>query len=264
MIKEEPMINCVVLAGGVPQAEDLLYEYTQGQPKALIELVGKPMVQWVLDALDQTPSVSRIIVVGLGPDSGLQAAKLVDYVPGQGSMLENAITGVEKALALNPDAEQILLCSSDIPLLTADMVESLIDQCSDPAVDLYHSVVSRAHMESRFPESRRSYAHLLDGDFAAGDIHIIAPRVIYKNRDLWTALTSNRKNVLKQALNLGPGFLLKYMRGRLSLNELERKVLEKFDLNARAVPVDTPEIGMDADKPFQLEICRRELAKLAG
>jgi hypothetical protein len=44
---------------------------------------------------------------------------------------------------------------------------------------------------------------------------------------------------------------------------LERKFLQKFGINARVVHVDFPEMGMDADKPFQLEICRRELQKQA-
>ena len=257
-------MDCIVMAGGVPQAEDLLYTYTQGCPKALIELAGKPMVQWVLDAVDQAPSVSRIIVVGLEKESGLAAHKLSAFVPDQGSMLSNAIAGIEKAQVLDPDAQQLLLCSSDIPLLKPDMVETLIHLCPDPGVDIYHSVVSRANMENRFPESRRTYAKFLDGEYAACDIHVVAPGIAHKHRELWEALMSNRKNVAKQAFNLGPGFLLKYVTGRLSLDELERKLADKFDLIGRVVPVDAPEMGMDADKPFQLEICRRELEAGSG
>ena len=256
------MIDCAVLAGGVPQAEDLLYEYTQGRPKALIELVGKPMLQWVLDALDQAESVSRIIVVGLSPNYGISAAKLVDFVPDQGSLLKNVIAGTEKALTLNPDAEQVLLSSSDIPLLTPGMVESFVNSCSDPEVDIHYAVLSKESMESRFPDSHRTYGKFVDGHIAACDIHMIAPQLIYKHQDLFSSLLSDRKSVIKQALNLGPGFLLKYATGRLSLVEFERKLLQKFDINARVVQVDSPEMGMDADKPFQLEICRQELQKL--
>ena len=178
-------------------------------------------------------------------------------------MLGNGIAGTEKVVSLNPDTEQVLLCSSDIPLLMPDMVETLISRCTDPAVDLYHSVVSRECMESRFPESHRSYGKFVDGEIAACDIHIIAPRIIYKHQDLWASLMSNRKSVIKQALNLGPGFLIKYATGRLSLDSLERKLLQKFDINARVVHMESPEMGMDADKPFQLEICRQELQKQA-
>jgi NDP-sugar pyrophosphorylase family protein len=44
-------MDAVVTAGGIPQPEELLYPYTQGKPKAMLDIGGKPMVQWVLDAL---------------------------------------------------------------------------------------------------------------------------------------------------------------------------------------------------------------------
>jgi molybdopterin-guanine dinucleotide biosynthesis protein A len=263
MHEGNPMIDCVVLAGGVPVKEDLLYQYTQGIPKALIELAGKPMVQWVLDTLDEVNSISRIFVVGLSSDCGVSAAKLAGFVPDQGSLLGNAIAGTEKAVSLNPGAEQVLLCSSDIPLLKYEMVEAMIERCTDASFDLHYAVVKKEEMESRFPESNRSYGKFVDGNIAACDIHIIAPRMIHKHRDLLSSLMNNRKSVIKQAFNLGPGFLFKYATGRLSLDTLIKKLKQKFDINARVVFMDAPEMGMDADKPFQLEICRQELENRA-
>ncbi|MEJ5309333.1 MAG: nucleotidyltransferase family protein [Anaerolineae bacterium] len=255
------MIECILMAGGVPQEEDLLYEYTQGQPKALLDVAGKPMVQWVLDALDAAPSVGDIVVVGLADTGAVTSPKIACYLPDQGSMLKNILGGIDWVLERNPQALQVLISSSDIPLLTGAMVERLLAQCADQAVDVYHTVVSREKMEQRFPGSRRSYVRFSDGDFAAGDIHVVAPYIGYKHQDLWDDLLDSRKNALKQAARLGPVFFAKLMAHRLSLAELERLVREKFGINARALPVDDPEMGMDADKPFQLEICRRELAR---
>ena len=50
-------MDAIVIAGGVPKPEDPLYEYTQGQPKALLDIAGKSMVQWVLDALAEADSI---------------------------------------------------------------------------------------------------------------------------------------------------------------------------------------------------------------
>ena len=77
-------MDALVTAGGSITPDDPLYAYGQDIPKSLLDVAGKPMVQWVLDALDQAGSVSRITVVGLSPDCGIHAAKLVDYVPDQG------------------------------------------------------------------------------------------------------------------------------------------------------------------------------------
>jgi GTP:adenosylcobinamide-phosphate guanylyltransferase len=255
------VIDCILMAGGVPQEEDLLYEYTQGQPKALLDVAGKPMVQWVLDALDDAPSVGDIVVVGLEREGVLASSKIARYLPDQGSMLKNILGGIDWVLERNPETQQVLISSSDIPLLTSAMVERLLVQCADTAVDIYHTIVSREKMEQRFPGSRRSYVHFSDGDFAAGDIHVVAPYIGHKYRELWDDLLDSRKNALKQAARLGPAFFVKLVAHRLSLAELERLAREKFGLNVRALPVDDAEMGMDADKPFQLDICRRELTQ---
>ncbi len=255
------MMDCIVLAGGVPQEEDLLYEYTQGQPKALLDVAGKPMVQWVLDALDNAPSVQNVVFVGLTQACGITSPKIAHYLPDQGSMLRNILAGLDQVMAMNPATQQVLVSSSDIPLLTSAMVETFLAQCADPTVDIYHSIVPRETMERRFPGSRRSYVHFSDGDFAAGDIHVVAPYIGHAHEDLWNDLLNSRKNALKQAARLGPAFFAKLLAHRLGLAELEQLARAKFGLNVRVVIVEHAEMGMDADKPFQLEICRQELAR---
>jgi molybdopterin-guanine dinucleotide biosynthesis protein A len=254
-------MDAVVLAGGVPREDDLLYSTTQGRPKALIDVAGKPMGQWVLDALTDALGVAQVVVVGLKEGEGLASPKAIAYLPDHGSMLGNCLAGIDRAVAGHPQARQLLMVSCDIPLLTGAMVETMLSLADDPTVDIYHSLVSRAKMEERFPASRRSYAHFADGDFAAGDIHVIAPHIGQSHRELWRDLMASRKNVAKQALRLGPVFLARYLSGRLTLEELEARVQRKLGLKVRAIEVPHPEMGMDADKPFQLEICRRELGQ---
>jgi hypothetical protein len=57
---------------------------------------------------------------------------------------------------------------------------------------------------------------------------------------------------------LGPVIFLKLLTRRLSLAEVERRAQEIFEVRVRAVPF-CAEMGMDVDKPFQLEIVRAEL-----
>jgi len=58
-------MNAIILAGGIPTSEDPLYLAANGQNKALIDIAGKPMAQWVVDAVDGANSVDRIVIVGL-------------------------------------------------------------------------------------------------------------------------------------------------------------------------------------------------------
>src|SRR3972149_4854187 len=80
-------MDAIVTAGGIPQVGEPLYEFTQGSPKALLDIAGKPMVQWVLDALSCSETIERVVIISLPEESGLQCTKKVTYVPNQGGLL---------------------------------------------------------------------------------------------------------------------------------------------------------------------------------
>ena len=52
-------MDCLVLAGGRPAPDHPLYAETRGAPKALIEVGGRPMIEWVLEALRGAASIDR-------------------------------------------------------------------------------------------------------------------------------------------------------------------------------------------------------------
>ena len=64
-------MDAIVTAGGVPLPGDPLYVYSNGNSKALIDISGKPMVQWVLDALGESKKVDNVIVIGSSGRSGV-------------------------------------------------------------------------------------------------------------------------------------------------------------------------------------------------
>ncbi len=252
-------LDTIVLAGGIPGPEAPLYAYTQGESKTLLAIAGKPMLQWVLDALTDAPGVGRVVIVGAGESASVSCPKVVATVPDHGSLFANGVAGLTKLRELGAITPQVIMCSGDIPLITAEMVEWGISQCPDPSVDLYHFDVPREAMEARFPGSLRTFIHFADEDLAGGDFHIIAPDMVERNAALWDDLISNRKNALKQALRLGPLFFIKLALHRLRVEELESKAAQKFGLRARVVRSKYAELGMDVDKTVQLELCRREL-----
>lgn len=84
------MPAAIVLAGGGPDAR-----LAPGLPnKAFLEMGGRPLITWVLDALRACPAIDRIVAVG--PPAPLEAAAGagVEVVPEQDSMMHN----VEAAL----------------------------------------------------------------------------------------------------------------------------------------------------------------------
>jgi molybdopterin-guanine dinucleotide biosynthesis protein A len=253
-------MDAIVTAGGIPQPGEPLYEFTQGQPKALLDVAGKPMIQWVLDALSGARGVDRIVIVSLPEDSGLHCSKPLNYVPNHGGMLENLRAGMQKVLEINPQARHVLTVSSDIPAVTAEMVDWMVETVSGSDHDIYYCVITRQVMEARYPNSRRSYTKLKDVEVCGGDMNIVRALTATTNEALWQKIIAARKNVLKQASLIGYDTLLLLLLRRLDMQEAEKLVSKRLDISGKVILCPFAEVGMDVDKPHQLELVRADLA----
>jgi len=58
-------MHCLIIAGGQVRPEDALYPYTQGRPKALIDMGGRTMLERVVAALHGSRQVEDVLIVGL-------------------------------------------------------------------------------------------------------------------------------------------------------------------------------------------------------
>ncbi|GAB4468263.1 MAG: NTP transferase domain-containing protein [Anaerolineales bacterium] len=254
-------MDALVLAGGIPQPDDPLYTYSNGDSKALIDVAGKPMVQWVLDALGDARHVDNVIVIGLSPKSGVTCKKPLHFVSNQGRMLANIVAGVNKALELNKKTKYVLVASSDIPALKPEMVDWLVDTAMQTKDDLYYGVCTREVMEARFPGSNRTYTRLKDVELCGADINITHVRMATEHLDLWESLIGTRKSPLRQAAQIGWGTLFRVFTRSITLDELVDVVCKRIGIKGRAIVWEHAEACMDVDKPHQLEILREDLAK---
>jgi len=257
--KEETMeerIDAIVLAGGTPDKADPLLEYAQAQKKALIKIAGKEMVRHVVEAIAGSSRIERIIIVGLSPEDGVEFTAPVEYVEAAGDMLDNTVAGIERVMEVDPDVELVLLSSTDIPLLTTEMVDYLVDTCLETDHEVYYTIVEKSTMEARFPGSRRSFVPLRGGSFAGGDINMARVSAIQANLPLARQVSESRKNVWQQVRLLGVGTLIKFAFRRLTIADAERVVGRTLGFRGRAIVTPYPEMGMDVDKPHQLDMVR--------
>ncbi len=253
------VVDAVILAGGTPGPNDLIYPVTGGKPKALLPIAGKPMVQWVVDALDGSPHVGGLFVVGLPAETRLKTSRPIQFLPDGPSMLENILNGMRAAQQHRQQSEHILLASADIPAITAAMVDWTVTTSLQTDHDLYYSVVEKRVMEQRYPGSKRSYVRLSDAKVCGGDLNMVRLATATENADLWQRLIASRKSALKQAALLGYDLLLLLVLGRVSIAKAERMVSKRLHLKGRVLLSPFAEIAMDVDKPFQYELVRADL-----
>jgi molybdopterin-guanine dinucleotide biosynthesis protein A len=254
-------MDALVTAGGTPELGEPLYEYTQGKPKALLEIAGKPMIQWVLNALSASLNVESVVVVGIDESSGVTCTKPLTFVPNQEGMFENLKAAALKMAELKPETKVVVSLSSDIPAITGELVDWVVQTALETDDELYYLVHTREVMETRFPESRRTYYHLGNVDVCGADIHAFAVSLVTTHQDLWGRLMAARKNAFQQAALLGFDTLILFVLRLMTVEQAAQRVSQHLKIRGRAIFCPYAEAGMDADKPFQVDILRRDLEK---
>jgi 2-C-methyl-D-erythritol 4-phosphate cytidylyltransferase len=90
-----------------------------GRPKALVQLAGRPLVQWSVDALLEVAEIEQVVVAmpaGAPPPSGVRA------VDGGASRSDS----VRRALAATAQGDPVLVHDAARPLLTPMLARAVI------------------------------------------------------------------------------------------------------------------------------------------
>jgi GTP:adenosylcobinamide-phosphate guanylyltransferase len=255
-------MDAIVTAGGIPLPEEPLYPATKGESKALVDVAGKPMIQWILDALSEAKTVDNVVIVGLTEKSGLACSKKMYFVSNQGKMVANLQAGARKVKEINPDAEHVLMVSSDIPGVTGEMVDWVVNTDMQTDLDVYYHILKREVMEKRYPGCKRTWTRLKDMEVCGGDMNIGRLNLLMSEEtDMWEKITDARKNPLKQAALVGFDTAFQLLTGQLTLEKAESNIMARLNITGKAIVCPYAEVGMDVDKLFQLEIMREDLKK---
>jgi molybdopterin-guanine dinucleotide biosynthesis protein A len=234
------ILNAIILAGSQPTENENIIKN-----KALIDICGKTMVEYVAQALKEAALVEKIIVVGSKEELFNSLSGKVDAIIDSNSdITDNILSGIEYFNAL----DDLLICSCDIPLLSPKAVDDFISRAKEMNVDFCYPIVEKSVNEKRFPGSKRTYVKLKDGTFTGGNIFFVNPTVISKTYVLTKNLIENRKNPLKMAKLLGFSFLVNLLSGKLTINKIENKVSRIFGITAKAIISNYPELANDVDK----------------
>jgi GTP:adenosylcobinamide-phosphate guanylyltransferase len=254
-------MHAIISAGGYPKPDESLYPITRGGNKALIDLGGKPMIQWVLDALNGCARIERVVIVGLPAQTRLESHHPLSLVDNQGDLIENVRAGAEALLREDANAPVSLLISSDIPAITPVMIDWMVDRIQDQPDDVFYSVVERSVMEKSYPQSKRTYIKLKDVEICGGDVHALRPAIACQENPLWERILAARKNPIKQAGLVGLDTLFLLLTRQMDLEEAAAFLSRKLGFSGQAVLLPHAEMGMDVDKDFQLEIMQTYLLK---
>jgi len=247
------MVDALVLAGSrndgpLKQCSSVPYE-------AMITIGRKTMVEYVIDALRNSKRVGRIVVVGPSDVPGFCSREDVAVIKAQGKLMENVSRGVECL----PGAKRVLLATCDIPLLTTQAIEDFLDRCGNRSAQFYYPVIPREVVEKSFFDTRRTYVTFKEGDFTGGNLFLIDPGAVNRCMEIGQQLVDARKSPFRISKLMGVPFLLRFMLRMVSLKEAEEKASDVLGIEGVVVVTTFPEVGVDVDKPCDLELVSKVL-----
>ena len=257
MTNHQPKFTAVVLAAD-RGPDDPVAKAAGVRCKSLTPVGGKPMVVRVLDALTASQAVNAYILCGPPKSVVDQEADLETLIAsGRVKWFENQATPSSSAfhvLQTLPDETPVLLTTADHVLLSARIVDYFCSEALATGCDVVAGIARHEAVTAAYPRTRRTATRLEDGAYCGCNLFaFLTPRARLA-ADFWRRVEDQRKNPLRLIRVLGWGAVLRYLMGRLSLNEALKRMSHRLGFKAGAVVLPFPEAAVDVDSVNDLKL----------
>lgn len=251
--------DAIILAGGQSSSE--LKKIAPYENEALIIIGNYPMIYYVYKALRSSPLIRRVAISG--PVEALKnifrGEKEIYFAPAGEDAVDSFQNAVELLKKEGGITEKILIMPTDIPFITREAIEDFLRRSEETGADFCYPITEKKVNEAKFPGVKRTYVTLKDGTFTGGNLFMLRISIIDKVLDMAEKLVARRKNPVAMARLFGFSLILAYFTGRLSIEAVEKRFNQVMGIKAKAIISSYAEVGVDVDKPSDLELAQKYL-----
>ena len=253
----------VVLAGDRTK-KDSLIRHTKAGCKALINIDGIPMLRRVLNALQQSRAVFKIVLAGpeadeVAMDKPLSELVASDEISWRAPEASPSASAFHTMQSLEPDTP-VLLTTTDHPLLTREIVDAFTRQSLVDDVDVTVGLAPHALITEAYPGIKKTVFRFSDGDFCGCNLFAFLTPEGRQAASFWRKIEQQRKKPLILIGLLGWWMVLRYRLGMLSLEEALAKLGKRLGLRMRAVILPYANAAIDVDSIADLALVNGFLA----
>lgn len=245
-------VSVLILAGQREGVVDPLCAAAGVERKAVIPINGKPMITYVLDALDAVGLKTPFHV------SGFDAAydwRLIQS-PSAPGPAGSAYAALRSGISF-----PCLVTTCDHPLLTRDMLDIFITKSQENRADISVGLAPKTVIEQGYPNTKRTYWKFCDTPVSGCNLFYIANEKGLAVIEFWKEAQHLRKQPLKLARTIAWGLVFKYLFGKLRLEEAFAYVSRRLNITALPVLIPIAEAAIDVDKPSDKELVERILTE---
>lgn len=251
-------VDAMILAGGLsPWLKDI----ADTEHRCLVKIGGKRIVDYLVDALQKSGSIHRIVIAARKEALPQLAGTLPENILLCEADGDLPATAYAAAKALGADSSsKILGVCDDIPLLTPLAIREFLAECHKyPEGELYYPIIPKDACLAQYPEAKRTYGKLADGIFTGGNMMLVAKDIIPPGQQKAKEIFARRKSPLQLCNWLGWSFIIKLLLHRLTIAEAQKRTSELMGMRCKAIVTSHACVGMDIDKPSDLKLARRTL-----
>jgi CTP:molybdopterin cytidylyltransferase MocA len=242
--------TAIVLAGIRP-GKDPVAEAAGVVCKSFAPIGDRPMVHRVLDTLAAARQIGPHILCGppqsmIEQEPGLKAR----IERGEVKWIANHSTpslSTYHALQSVPHGRPVLVTTADHALLTAEIVEYFCAEARRIGGDVVIGLTLYEGVVSAFPETKRTGIKFKDGVYCGCNLFAFLNPRAHRAARFWRQIEQERKRPLKMMRILGRRTVVRYLLGRISLEEGLERISRKLQIRARAVMLPFPQAAVDVD-----------------
>jgi CTP:molybdopterin cytidylyltransferase MocA len=240
-----PTYDAILPAGGKIDAE--FAKVVGTEYKALILIDGKTVLGRTIEALQTTGIIRNTIVIG--PDEVLlsdDGQKATYKLPPGETGPDNIFRGLEQLLKEPEPPEKVLIVTTDLPFLSPAAILDFVNRCPNDR-DICVPLIRERDFMERYPGIGATFVKLKDDAWTTGNVFMMDVKALQKAKPHIERVFENRKSKAGMARLLGPVFLLKYLTKRLTLVDIEAKILTMLGCSGAAITKSDPALHFDID-----------------
>lgn len=219
--------------------------------KSLAPIGGIPMVFRVLDALSSSERVSHQILCGPPQNIIDQAPELKARVsPGRVRWIENQATpssSAYQAMQSLPQETPVLLTTSDHALLSPRVIDHFCREAQSSGCDVVAALARHEDVSTAYPKTRRTAYRVGKTAYCSCNLFAFLTPRAREAANFWRRIENQRKSPLRVIHAFGWMSVLRYLTGRLTLDEALNRISRRLGLKAGVVVMPYPEAAIDVD-----------------
>jgi GTP:adenosylcobinamide-phosphate guanylyltransferase len=221
--------------------------------KCTLPIAGKPMLDWVLDALSGT-SIAQPFIISIDDTTAITGNKRIEVLRASNSAPASAIAAIRHV-----GAYPVLITTGDHPLLTSAMLNHVIKFSTESDADVVVGLATAETIKAAYPETKRTYFNLGGTRVSGCNIFAVTSANGLKLLERWQDLERNRKKPWKLVAAFGAMPIIWFALGMLTPARAFGHISKQLGIRVEPVFLPFAEAAIDVDKPSDHALAERIL-----